>query len=199
MRDVRRGDLHAPPDRGPARTERPRRSVLPGTRPSSAEQSALDLLRDFRPKLRAPGWRRLGEPLDDDRLRGGAGERRLPGQHLVQHATEGVDVAPAIQLLVAGGLLRTHVRRRADRGARLSQVLPLARTHRLGDPEIGHHGLALVEHHVLGLDVAVDHALRVGIAERGGDVAGDSQRLGDGQLAFPRQPVPQAIRPRRTA
>ena len=41
----------------------------------------------------------------------GAGVRRLARQHLVEHAGQAVHVAPGIQRPLAGGLLRTHVRR----------------------------------------------------------------------------------------
>ena len=48
-----------------------------------------------------------------------AGEGRLAGQHLVQHAGQAVLIAPRVEHRLAAGLLRAHVRRRADRHTRL--------------------------------------------------------------------------------
>ena len=39
------------------------------------------------------------------------------------------------------------------------------------------------EHHVLGLEIAVDDAVAVGLGERVGDVAENPHRVADGQLA----------------
>ena len=52
----------------------------------------------------------------------GARERRLARQHLVEHAGEAVLVAAAVEPGLGGGLLRAHVRRRADREAAVGDV-----------------------------------------------------------------------------
>src|SRR5207244_633643 len=58
----------------------------------------------------APRRRRwLSEALGDDGLRGGPGERRLAGEHLVQDAAEAVDVRASIESPLASPLLGTHV------------------------------------------------------------------------------------------
>ena len=57
----------------------------------------------------------------------GPGERRLPGQHLVEHRGQAVDVGAGVEPAVAGRLLRAHVGRRADREAGLGQPLVAAR------------------------------------------------------------------------
>ena len=118
---------------------------------------ALRHARPHRPHAR----RRLGEPLRDDRLRRGAGVRRLARQHLVEHRAEAVDVGPGVEPRVAGGLLRAHVGRRADREPGLGQPrLRRAAAQRPGDPEVGHQRIAVPgEQEVLRLDVAVDHAV----------------------------------------
>src|SRR5207247_941267 len=47
-----------------------------------------------------------------DRARGRAVERRLAGEHLVQHAAQGVEVGLGRDLALAHGLLGSHVVRR---------------------------------------------------------------------------------------
>ena len=46
---------------------------------------------------------------------------------------------------------------------------------------------------VLGLDVAVHQVLLVGVAERGGDLAGQPQRIVERQLRLAPQPGPQRL------
>ena len=133
----------------------------------------------------------LEETLGDDGLGAGAAERRLPGEHLEQHAAEAVDVAASVGLILAGGLLRTDVCRRAEGGAGLGEVLGAGGDDRLGDAEIGDEGLALVEHHVLGLDVAMNDLLAMGVVERGGDIARDLDGIGHRQRTLTREPRPQ--------
>ena len=129
------------------------------------------------------------EPLGDDRLGRGAGEWRLPGQHLVQDAGQAVQVGAAVHVGRAGSLLGAHVGRRAHYHAGLGERGVGAQ--RLADAEVGHHGRPFVEQDVLGLDVPVDHLAAVGVVERGGDLPGDGQRLGQRQLPLALQPLPQ--------
>ena len=77
----------------------------------------------------------------------------------------------AVDDLVAGGLLRAHVGRRADRDAGLGEPLrrrwPAPVLHGVGDAEVGQHRVAgRREQDVLGLEIAVDHAERVGVGQR---------------------------------
>ena len=93
----------------------------------------------------------------------GAGERRLAREHLVEHRGQAVDVGPRVELAVARRLLRAHVGRRADGEPGLGEPR-VAAAQRPGDPEVGHQGVAVPgEQEVLRLDVAVDHALVVGV------------------------------------
>jgi hypothetical protein len=59
------------------------------------------------------------------------------------------------------------------------------------DAKVGHHGSAVVEQHVVRFDVAVDHAVAMGVVERGGDFRGDPEGIGDGKLFLAREPVAQ--------
>jgi len=76
---------------------------------------------------------------------------------------------------LAPPLLRGHVAPRADDRSRPRQA---ARgVQQLGDAEVHHEGIAvIVEHHVRRLDVAVDHALVVGVVQRTPHLA---QQTGD--------------------
>ena len=120
-----------------------------------------------------------------------AGEGRLSGEHFVEHAAEAVQVAAPVEVLAPHGLLRTHVRRCADRDAGLRQPLPGGRRDRPGNPEIGHHSVPRLEQDVLRLDVAVHHVVTVGKGERVGDFARDLQCLVERQLLLPVEPVAQ--------
>ena len=54
-------------------------------------------------------------------LRRASGEGRLPGEQLVRHAAERVDVGAVVGVGIAGRLLGRHVRRRAERRAELRE------------------------------------------------------------------------------
>ena len=82
------------------------------------EDGGFDLGRDGVP-LGQDGPRRLGQDPGHDRLRGGAGERRVAGEHLVQHHAQRVDVGAGGDLPLAHRLLGRHVVRRAQRHAGL--------------------------------------------------------------------------------
>ena len=61
------------------------------------------------------------------------------------------------------------------------------------DAEVGDQRLAVVQQDVLGLDVAVDDAVAVRVVERGGDLAGDPDRVVDRELLLPVEPVAQRL------
>ena len=67
------------------------------------------------------------------------------------------------------------------------------RVHRPRDAEVGHQGVAVLEQDVLGLDVAVDDAVLVGVGQRFRGLAGDLDRVVEGKLLLPVQAVPQGL------
>ena len=65
---------------------------------------------------------------------------------------------------------------------------------RAGDAEVGDEGGAVGgEEQVLGLDVAVDHAVPVRVLERAGGLGGDPERRIDRQLPLPPEPVTERL------
>ena len=136
------------------------------------------------------GIRRLGHVRGEDLLRGHPGKRRPPGQELVRHGAHGVDVHPVVEVRVGRGLLRRHVGRSAERHAGGGELLPAGRlAHRLGHAEIGDERVPAGEHHVVGLDVAVHHALAVGVGQRVHHLDQDLDRVVHRQLAYAREPL----------
>ncbi len=87
-----------------------------------------------------------------------------------------MSLRPSISFL--SGLLRTHVRRRAHQKAGLGDLGIGRLADRAGYPEVGDHGMALVQQNVLRFDVAMDHVVPVGVVQRLGDFAGDLERSG---------------------
>ncbi len=51
--------------------------------------------------------------------------------------------------------------------------------------------MVLLQKDVLRFDVAMDDALGVRVGERIGDLVDDAHRVRDGELPFPREPVPE--------
>ena len=106
-------------------------------------------------------------------------ERDVAGQHLVEDDPERVDVGARVGAL-PHRLLGRDVVGRAEHapGGGDARLLELA-----GDPEVGDLGPPVgVDQDVLRLDVAVDHAARVG----DGEAAGDLDRVGDRVLHLER-------------
>ena len=112
--------------------------------------------------------------------------------HLGQHDARREDVRARVERLAAR-LLRRHVRRRPrHRAAR-------PRRARLGDAEVHHHHAPRPgEHHVLGLDVAVDEPRGVDRLEAGQELRGDLARLVEPQRTARGQDLGAASRRRRT-
>ena len=124
----------------------------------------------------------LGQPARDDRLDGRPGERRLAGDHLVEHAAQAVDVGSGVEVSLAGALLRAHVRRRAHDDAGAGEtVVTAGRADRAADAEVGDQRVAvLAEQDVLRLDVAVKDTMAVGVIERPRGLVRDAEGVVQG-------------------
>ena len=100
---------------------------------------------------------------------------------------------------VGGRLFGRHVARRAERHAGGGQPLGVAArdaarvAHGLGHAEVGDERVPPAQHDVVGLDVAVHHALRVRVGQRLDDLLEQPDRLGHRQLALAREPLPQRL------
>ena len=95
--------------------------------------------------------------------------------------------------LVARRLLGAHVGRRAHRQPGLGQAIVRPRQGPR-DAEVGDEGGAVAgEQQVLGLDVAVDHAVPVRVLERPGGLGGDPKRRVHRQLPLPPEPVAERL------
>jgi hypothetical protein len=107
--------------------------------------------------------------------------RALPGQHLVQNQPERVDVALHADL-AARQLLRRHVGRRPGASGAGSVLL------QHGEAEVGEAHLAgAVEHHVAGLEVAMQDAGVMRRRQAGADLPRDVDGLVLGQPPDPPQ------------
>ncbi len=112
-------------------------------------------------------WRRASSTAERSR------ERRLPGEHLVQHDADRVHVRCGARG-PAASLLGRHVPRGADdcRGAAVSAALGQPGHAEVGDldPAVGR------DQHVRRLDVAMNDALRVGRSQRTAELLRDPAR-----------------------
>ncbi len=108
-------------------------------------------------------------------------EGLLPREHLVEHASDGEEIAAPVDI-AAPGLLRAHVGRRAQETAGHREVL--ARVECLRDAEVRHlHSVARLDHDVGGLDVPVNDVPLVGEVQPVGDLGGDRRGALHGQMA----------------
>ena len=121
-------------------------------------------------------------------------ERCAAGEELVGHHADGVDVDPVIEVGVGGGLLGRHVGRGADGDAGGGERVPAGRlAHGLGHAEVHDQCVSPGQEHVVGLDVPVDHALRVRERERVGDLDQEPDGLVHRELALAGQAVAEAL------
>ena len=121
---------------------------------------------------RAQRRRLVGDVLHRDRDRRVALERHAAREHLVEHHAERVDVGLRPDAATAR-LLGREVLRGADDRADLGHL----RVAGVGDAEVGDLDAAVVaDEHVVRLDVAVDDAVLVGVAQAGEHLHRDRDR-----------------------
>ena len=157
-----------------------------------AMQAQVDRLRELAWQVTARARERADRTADAPRglRRRRAADRIEPAQRLVQHERQRVHV-DGLARLAALALLRRHVGERAEHvaGAREHVLAAQLRAAEVG--QLGHAaerlrrrcvGVGMVrDEHVVRLDVAMDHAARMGVRERGAQRPADRQHLLVGQ------------------
>ncbi len=125
---------------------------------------------------------RLEQDLGEHRQRVVPLERQPPREAAEHHAPQSVDVGPGVDVPERARLLGRHVPGRPEHAPGPGHVRldgGEARDAEVDDLGLVH--LAAHEQHVARLDVAVDHARRVGRGQGRGDAAREGQRLVDRQ------------------
>ena len=118
-------------------------------------------------------------------------ERRLAGQHLVDHARQAVDVTRNSYALLAGRLLGAHVLGRSQRQTVEGQRLSFLGGLDVRDAEVRQQGMVVGEENILRLDVAVHETIAVRIVEPGTNLMRDAKRVVDGEPLLAIQSVSQ--------
>ena len=166
---------------------------------AGAQGGDARLIRTRGAELRAGRRGILGADGTQEPLDGGAArfqarlrdERRLPGEQLIKDHAERIDIGERGDLLLARGLLGTHVKRRADAldgkrlGARRGEV---ATVEHLGDAKVDdlrrRSSVLLDDHDIARLEVAVDDAVLMRVMHRAADRREEFQPRCDRQLAL---------------
>ena len=134
----------------------------------------------------------LHESLGDHRLHRGAGERLLADEHLIQHAAQRINVTAAVHRFTHC-LFGAHVRRRAHAHPDLGEGVARDVAHGLADAKVGDHRVAVLEHDVLGLDVAMHDTIPVSVIERARHFGRDAHGFVDWELWRGVEPVAQRL------
>ena len=116
---------------------------------------------------------------------------RLTRQHLVDHARERILISPGIELVGAAGLFRTHVLWSPQRQAGFRQIRRTSRRHSPCYAKVRYERVGARQQDVPGFDIPMHDTLSVGIGQAVGNLPCDSDRILEGQLPFPIQPVPE--------
>ena len=110
--------------------------------------------------------------------------RWLTGKHFIQHTRERIHVGAAADFFFGRRLLGTHVVRRAETEACLGHAPASRRAHRQRDTKVHHHRAPVVQQEVLGLDIAMNHAVPMRVVECVGHFACDAHRFIHAELRF---------------
>ena len=129
-------------------------------------------------------WCGVGEQTGNKGTGRWSSKRRLANEHLVQDATQAVDVASSVDVAFTRSLLRAHVRRRAKRDSRLREATIICRGNRTRNAKVGDDGMTVFQQDVLQLDITMYHALAVSVVEGVGDFDRDANRAFDGESGF---------------
>ena len=178
--------------------DRPQVAQAPGRLPGGGALLGgfgQEVLQD-RPQRRGqvqPGRRGAQVPLGHGEVGAGAGEGRAPGQELVEHDPGGVHVARGAAGAGADELGRHVVGRAGDGGGEARGVLQQPRHAEVAQLEAALAVLAPpgAQEHVVRLDVAVQHALAVGVVQGLQDERGGGGRPGGLQRPVLPQDPPQ--------
>ena len=122
-----------------------------------------------------------------------AGEWRCAQQHLVEDTPQREDIAPRVDRPFPHRLLGGHVLWRAERHAGLGEAGAAGGRGGERDAEVGHQGVPTMQQDVLRFDVAVDHAVLVGVLQRVGDFPRDLDGGVHGELLLAVQPIAQGF------
>jgi hypothetical protein len=140
-------------------------------------EEIVELGRHVRADL-AEARRLLERDLREQRDGVAADEGRAPREAAEEHAAERVHVRARVDATRGAGLLRRHVRGRAEREAGAREVAAVVRHARDAEvEELRAQRITPREHDVAGLQVAVDDAARVRRAERLGDALREAERV----------------------
>src|SRR6185369_12143317 len=114
-------------------------------------------------------------------------------EHLVQHAGEAVLIASSIDVRCSCRLFGAHVGRSSQCCACHRQPFTTGNVECLRDSKVGHNRLALIEHHVLGLDVPVDYAQPVRVIQSTRQLLRDLHCLGGGNSLVTLETLSQCL------
>ena len=116
-----------------------------------------------------------------DQLRGRTRKGHSPGDDLVSHDPQRVEIATPIH--PAGlSLLRRNILRCAHKHAGAGKSFTI-RIRRLGDAKVRqHHPTAHIQHHVMGLHIAMDRTLAMGEVQGAGHRVENAHRIAESQV-----------------
>ncbi len=127
----------------------------------------------------------------DHALDGGTSEGCLACKHLVEDATQAVQVAAPIQVLRASSLLGRHIGRRPDGRPSFGQAISASSSDGAGNAEICNNSVTSLKENVLWFNVAVDDIACVREAQGISDFLRDLKRIFDWELSFVIQALPE--------